>query len=597
MNHALYLFCILSLSPAIQGQDLSARLAPIIESKGSLSDTERLRRLFDEEWRYSMEQSPEAATQNGYSGVNDRWSDLSFEAIQRRKRELSEPFKVLQSIDRSKLTAADQLNYDLFQRNVLEDIEGAKFPGELIQINQMEGVQQNIPATIAQMPLFALKDYQDVIARLNRAPQLIDQVIALLQKGVQGKITPPKITLRDVPQQIRNVMVEDLAMNPLYGPFTNFPPQIAYAEQDRLRAEAAAAIRERVLPALQKLERFFTEKYIPNARENVSISSLPMGREWYAYNIRRVTTTTLSPSQIHQIGLGEVKRIRAEMDRIIQQTGFKGSFKEFTQFLRTDPQFFYANAHDLILGYRDIAKRVDPELAKLFGKLPRLPYGVLPIPSYAEKSQTTAYYQPGAGAFGRAGFFYANTYDLKSRPRWEMEALTLHEAVPGHHLQIALAQEMDDMPEFRRHTDYTAFVEGWGLYSESLGTEMGFYTDPYSKFGQLTYEIWRAIRLVVDTGMHDLGWSREQAIQFFKENSAKAEHDIEVEIDRYIVWPGQALAYKLGELKIKELRRYAQEQLGEKFDVRRFHDQVLGQGALPLDLLDTRMRAWVAASK
>jgi uncharacterized protein (DUF885 family) len=285
------------------------------------------------------------------------------------------------------------------------------------------------------------------------------------------------------------------------------------------------------------------------------------------------------------------------MNKVIEQTGFKGSFAEFCQFLRTDPKFFYTDAGSLITAYREVSKRADPELAKLFGKLPRLPYGVLPIPSYAEKSQTTAYYQPGSPKAGRAGYFYANTYALNTRPKWEMEALTLHEAVPGHHLQIALAQEADTLPEFRRHGGYTAFVEGWGLYSESLGEEMGFYKDPYSKFGQLTYEMWRAVRLVVDTGMHQLGWSRQQAIDFFKENSSKMEHDIVVEIDRYIVWPGQALAYKIGELKIKELRRYAREQLGDKFDVRAFHDELLKDGALPLDILEPRMKRWVASVK
>src|SRR6185295_9664424 len=289
--------------------------------------------------------------------------------------------------------------------------------------------------------------------------------------------------------------------------------------------------------------------------------------------------------------------IRGEMDKLIASTGFKGSFAEFLTFLRTDPRFFYDKPEDLLTGYRDIAKRIDPGLVKLFGKLPRLPYGVIAVPAYAEKSQTTAYYNDGSLKAGRPGYFYANTYDLKSRPKWEMEALTLHEAVPGHHLQIALAQEMEDVPEFRKHGGYTAFVEGWGLYSESLGVEMGFYKDPYMKFGQLTYEMWRAIRLVVDTGIHSKGWTRQQAIDYFLANSSKTEHDVTVEVDRYIVWPGQALAYKIGELKIKELRAYATKELGDKFDVREFHDQVLDNGAVPLDILEQRIREWLAARK
>ena len=285
------------------------------------------------------------------------------------------------------------------------------------------------------------------------------------------------------------------------------------------------------------------------------------------------------------------------MEAIKKQVGFAGTLDEFFTHLRTDPKFFYKTGEELLDGYRSVAKRIDPELIKISRKLPRTPYGVIPVPAYAEKSQTTAYYNPGAADTGRPGYFYANTYALETRPKWEMQPLTLHEAVPGHHLQISLAQELGDLPDFRRYGGYTAFVEGWGLYSESLGEEMGFYTDPYDKFGQLTYEIWRAIRLVTDTGMHALGWSRQQAIDYFKINSSKPEHDIVVEIDRYIVWPGQALAYKLGELKIKELRAYATKELGQKFDVRLFHDEVLRYGAIPLSVLESRIKAWVATQK
>jgi uncharacterized protein (DUF885 family) len=285
------------------------------------------------------------------------------------------------------------------------------------------------------------------------------------------------------------------------------------------------------------------------------------------------------------------------MDKVIAQTGFKGSFADFTKFVRTDARFYFTNADDLVTAHRDIAKRVDPELPRLFGKLPRNTYGVIPIPAYAAKSQTSAYYEPGSPQAGRAGNFNVNTYALDSRPKWEMEALTFHEAVPGHHLQISLSQEMEDAPEFRKHGSYTAFVEGWGLYAESLGYEMGFYKDPYAKYGQLTFEIWRAIRLVVDTGMHSLGWTRQQAIDYFLANTSESEHETTVEVDRYIVWPGQALAYKIGQLKIKELRDYATKELREKFDVRKFHDQVLGNGALPLDVLEARIKSWVREQK
>jgi uncharacterized protein (DUF885 family) len=309
------------------------------------------------------------------------------------------------------------------------------------------------------------------------------------------------------------------------------------------------------------------------------------------------TTTSRTPREIHDLGLSEVKRIRAEMDSVMRSTGFKGDFATFTAMLRTDPQFFYTDSATLVRAYRDIAKRIDPELPRLFGRLPRLTYGVATIPSYAAPSQTTAYYSPGSPESRRPGRFFVNTYKLETRPTWEMEALTAHEAVPGHHLQIAISQELTDIPQFRRYGGYTAFVEGWGLYAESLGPDIGLYEDPYSKFGQLTYEIWRAIRLVIDTGIHSFGWTRQQAIDYFVANSAKTQNDITQEVDRYIVWPGQALAYKSGELEIKSLRAFAERELGQSFDIRTFHDQVLSQGALPLDILDTRIRAWVADQK
>jgi prolyl oligopeptidase len=360
-----------------------------------------------------------------------------------------------------------------------------------------------------------------------------------------------------------------------------------------LQSEAEQVLVADVYPAYRSLLAYLEETYLPGARKTVGQSAMPNGKKWYAYNARFHTTTDLTPKQIHEIGLAEVERIRQEMEQIIQDLEFDGSFAEFAEFLRTDPQFYFDTPEALLTAYRAICKRADPELVRLFGKLPRLPYGVKPVPSYNEKSTTTAYYEPGSLAAGRPGYFFANTYDLATRPSWEMEALSLHEAVPGHHLQIALAQELEETHDLLKHSFYTAFVEGWGLYAESLGGEMGFYESPYSKFGRLTYEIWRAIRLVVDTGIHSLGWSRERAIDFFKQNAPKAEHDIIVEVDRYIVWPGQALAYKIGELKIQELRAYAKRKLGPAFDIRAFHDQVLARGAMPLGVLEQRVHDWV----
>ena len=561
----------------------------------STPDSVLLHQLFTQRWEYTMREYPEFATSVGYPGQNARWTDYSLEAIARRKRELNDPLNVLRTIDRAKLRPPDQLNYDLFRRNLTDDIEESRFPGELMAMTQLDGVQQDVPSTIAKMPAGTVRDYEDILARLRAVPVLVNQTIVLLRRGLASGITPPRITLRDVPSQAQDLVVDDPLTSPVLSAFTHFPPGVSAADQQRLRVAALATYRDSVAPAFRRLSTFLRDEYVPGARTTTGMRDLPNGMAWYQVRARASTTTDLTPEQIHAMGLAEVKRIRAAMDSVIAVSGFTGSFAEFVQFLRTDPRFYWTSADDLIHASRELMKRIDPELTKLFGTLPRLPYGVAPIPSYSERSQTTAYYQPGSPLAHRAGTYFVNTYNLPARPKWEMEALSLHEAVPGHHLQIALAQELEGVPEFRRFGGYTAFVEGWGLYSESLGEELGLYTDPYSRFGQLTYEMWRAIRLVIDTGIHTMGWTREQAIDYFKANTAKTEHDITVEVDRYIVWPGQALAYKIGELKIKELRAYAARTLGDRFDVRAFHDHVLGAGAVPLDVLDARIHAWVAS--
>jgi uncharacterized protein (DUF885 family) len=592
---AVACLCTLALAPTVPCSAQQPGFAALAQSRQA--DSVRLRRLFALHWEYVMREYPEFATAVGYPGQNARWTDNSAEALARRKRNLATALEVLRTIRRPRLSPGDQLNYDLFHRNLTDGLEESRFPGELMPITQLGGVQQDVPSTIAQMAANTVRDYEDIVARLRGVPVLVDQTIALLERGLTAQVTPPRVTLRDVPQQAANLVVDDPLTSPLLKAFTRFPATVSPAEQDRLRAAAVVAYRDAVAPAFRRLQAFLAERYVPGCRESIAARDLPDGMAWYRVRARASTTTDLTPEQIHAIGLAEVKRIRGQMDSVIAASGFRGSFAEFVQFLRTDPRFYFTTAEDLLRASRDIAKRADPELVRLFGTLPRLPYGVSPIPAYAERSQTTAYYQPGSRAAARAGLYFVNTYNLPARPKWEMEALTLHEAVPGHHLQIALGQELEGVPEFRRYGGYTAFVEGWGLYSESLGGEMGFYADPYSKFGQLTYEMWRAIRLVLDTGIHTMGWTREQAIEFFKANAAKTEHDITVEVDRYIVWPGQALAYKIGELKIKELRAAATADLGERFDVRAFHDLVLGAGAVPLDILEGRVRAWVAGVK
>jgi uncharacterized protein (DUF885 family) len=366
------------------------------------------------------------------------------------------------------------------------------------------------------------------------------------------------------------------------------------AARPRLRNEGRAAVHDVVVPAYRRLLRFFEERYLPGSRTTIAASDLPDGDAYYAFAIRSYTTTDLSAEAIHQLGLREVERIRGEMETLIGQIGFHGTFAEFLRYLRSDDRFYYTSADDLLEGYREITRRIEPQLGKLFGRLPTIPMDVQPIPAAEAAASTTAYYYPGAADGSRPGTVFVNLDQLHSRPRYEMEALMAHEGVPGHHLQISLALQQGELPKFRRYDGYTAYVEGWGLYSESLGNELGLYRDPYSHFGALTFEMMRAVRLVVDTGIHAKRWSRQQAIDYFTANTASGEHDIANEVDRYIGWPGQALAYKIGQLKISELRHRAEEKLGSRFDVKAFHDLILGSGALPLDLLEARVDSWLA---
>jgi uncharacterized protein (DUF885 family) len=562
------------------------------------TESEKLQQLISADWTWQLRDNPENATYLGERGHDDRLMDRSTAAWQTRREHDRETLGRIEAIDRAKLSAADRLNYDLFLLQAKLAVEGDAFPYELVPLHQMGGIYMTLGELAQQIPRDTVKDHENFLARMRAFPRAVDDTITLMKRGLAAGLTPPRVIVRDVAEAIANQISEDPVKSPIYElAFTNFRPSIPRAEQERLQKQAAQLLRDEVLPALRRLHAFWTTEYEPKTREAIAWTSVPQGKEWYSYLVRQQTTTELSPDEIHALGLSEVKRIRAEMETVRAQTGFTGTLEEFFTFLRTDPRFYFTKREELLVAYRDISKRVDPELTRLFGRIPRLPYGVIPIPAYSEQTQTTAYYMPGSPESHRPGYYYVNLYDLPSRPKWEMEALSLHEAVPGHHLQIAIAQELDELPPFRRNGNFTAFTEGWGLYAESLGPELGMYTDPYSRFGQLTYQMWRAVRLVVDTGMHAKGWTRRQAIDYFVANSSKPLHDIEVEIDRYLAWPGQALAYKLGELKIKELRASAERELGAAFDVRAFHDAVLGAGPLPLSLLETRMKEWVRARK
>src|SRR5271168_3836201 len=480
----------------------------------------QFRAYLEDDWKRWMVEYPEMATSVGFPGQNRRWTDDSPQGIAERKHHLRESLATLKSVARDSLAEREQLNYDLYLELLSTAEEGLQYgddplqfrnvvPGNLwMPMTQMGGVQQGAAETISTMPNRTVADYEDILARLAALPVVVQQEQALLQQGLHLGYSPPKLMLRDLPKQIADLTPADPLQSALLQPFTEFPAAISQFDRQRLTNRAKEIYTVSVAPAFKSLHDYVAGTYISACRETIAATALPDGPTAYAFHVRWQTTTNLTPQQIHEIGLSEVKRIRAEMDKVIAASGFKGSFHDFTEFLRTDPQFYFDNADDLVNGYRIIAKKIDPELAHMFGKLPRLPYGVCVIPEFKAPSQTTAYYQPGAPSAGRPGCYFVNTFNLHARPKWEMQALSLHESVPGHHLQISLGQEMENVPEFRKHVGYSAFVEGWALYSESLGEEVGLYKDPYSKFGQLTYEMWRAVRLVVDTGMHSMGWTR-----------------------------------------------------------------------------------------
>jgi prolyl oligopeptidase len=548
--------------------------------------------LLDESWEWQLVQSPVFASSLGDRRFNDKWADLSIEAIETRHQQRQDFLDRLRAIDASGLNENDQFNYDLFRRDLHNDIDGHQYKNYLMPINQRGGVQ-SLESTAEQLRMQTVKDYEDWLARMAAVPEVIEQTMALQEQGRKSGYMPPKILMERIPDQLAQQTVENPEDSPFFLAFEAMPDTMAEEDRSRLQEAAREIIDKSIVPAYRDFSRYFTDTYLPASRESIGASELPNGEAFYEYRTQLYTTTQMTPDEIHRLGLNEVKRIRDEMQLVIDELEFDGDFADFLHFLRSDPQFYFEDPDDLYEAYLATCKRIDPELVKLFGKLPRMPYGLRPIPDNIAPDTTTAYYNGPAADGSRAGYYYVNLYKPEVRPKYEIEVLSVHEAMPGHHLQIALAQELEDVPDFRRYSGFTAFIEGWGLYSESLGYELGLYKDPYSKFGALTYEMWRAVRLVVDTGMHYKGWTRQQAIDFFKDNAAKTELDIINEIDRYIGWPGQALAYKIGQLKILGLRRQAEQALGDDFDIRAFHDELLGAGAIPLEVLETRMNRWL----
>jgi prolyl oligopeptidase len=549
--------------------------------------------LLSDAWEWRLNEYPVFASRLGDRRKNDQWGDSSLAAIERRHEDQQEFLRRLRAIDSSQLSANDQLNYDLMRRAFENGIDGHQFRSYLMPMSQRGGVQ-SLESTAETIRLANVEDYEDWLVRMAGVETVIEQTVELQEEGRKTGYMPPKILMERIPDQIASQLVEDPELSPFFIAFAEMPDAISEADRERLRQTAKEIIDESIVPAYRRFSRYFNDTYLPASRDSIGASSLPNGEAFYEYRTSLYTTTPMTPDEIHRIGLNEVKRIRNEMQLIIDELEFDGSFADFLHFLRTDPQFYYDTPEELFEGYLAVSKRIDPELVKLFGKLPRMPYGLRPIPDNIAPDTTTAYYNSPAADGSRPGYYYVNLYRPEVRPKYEMEVLSVHEAVPGHHLQIALQMELEEMPDFRKFSGFTAFVEGWGLYSESLGYELGLYKDPYSRFGALTYDMWRAVRLVVDTGMHYKGWTRQQAIDFFTDNAAKTEQDIVNEIDRYISWPGQALAYKIGQLKMLELRRKSEAALGDDFDIRAFHDELLGGGALPLEVLETRMNRWLA---
>ncbi len=586
-------FIFLSLSVVVFSISSEARSAESDDKKTTAKD---FHQLIENEWQWTLQDDPEFASWLGDHRYDQRWQDLSLDAIQRRHEYRKSVLENLAKIDSTLLSKQDRVSYELFRGQYEDSVEAYKFGWHLVPLTQRGGIQDS-SSLASSLRFETVNDYEAWNVRLYSFPEYMDQTLALMQKGVERKIVHARVIMTRLPSQIRRQIVDDPSKSLFYKPYRDMPDSIPADKQNELKTEAQLLIKDRVVPAYRKMLRFFEDVYLPACFENVGVWQIPDGKEFYASRARQFTTTDLTPQEIHDIGQREVTRIRGEMQQIMREVGFKGTFGEFLEHLRNDPKYYYKDPNKLLAEYKAICRRIDPQLPKMFGRLPRRPYQLEAIPEHLAPDTTTAYYRSPSADGSRNGTYFVNLYRPETRPKYEMEVLSVHEAVPGHHLQIALAQELEGIPEFRRYGGYTAFIEGWGLYSERLGYELGLYKDPHSRFGQLTYDMWRAVRLVVDTGIHDQGWSRQKAINFFAANAAKSMHDIENEIDRYIAWPGQALAYKIGQLRILELRKKAETELGDKFDLRDFHDTILGQGAVTLNVLDGIVEDWIAEQR
>jgi uncharacterized protein (DUF885 family) len=561
--------------------------------------------LFEREFKLAIDEHPELGTIYGLPGYDDKVTDHSFAAIARRKEHSRTLLAQLKAFDPAKLSTQDRISRDIaidgteieLQENAFyKDLPfAAGFGDGWDQVSTQNGPELAVGYIVNATRFATVADYENYLKRLAKAPEWLDQETALLRVGMKSGWMPPLEAMVTVPKMFDAFAGNDVTASPMWQPFTKFPAEVGEADRTRLTGQARVLLSTTVHPAFRKFQEFVAKEYLPACGKSLASSDLPGGKAYYAFRVRENTTLPLDPADVHKTGLAEVARIRGEMDKVITSTGFKGSFEEFIKYTSTDPRFFSKSSQERLTSYRDMAKRADAELPKLFATLPRLPYGVRPMEAY--EGDNADHYSTGALDGSRAGYFDANVNNAEKKGWLDMEATLLHEAVPGHHLQNARAQELEGLPTFRKTTWYVAYGEGWALYAESLGYEMGFYKDPYSHFGALSNEMLRACRLVIDTGIHTMGWTRQQSIKYLAENTGMNMGFVEAEIDRYIVSPGQALGYKIGELKIKALRARAKAALGDKFDVRRFHNALLDDGALPLTILEARVNEWIANEK
>lgn len=555
-----------------------------------------LQEIFDEYWEFQLVENPLRATSVGDHRYDDRLPSVRRADEERRAAAAHGFLDRLEAIDRTLLADQDRISYDMLRRELENRIRAFELGEYRLPLTVDDGFHIGFARLPANHPFRTSADYEHYVARLDAYPGYVEQHVELLREGLETGMTLPRVVLDGYEVTIATHIVDDATESVFYAPFATFPVTVPAADTARLRSEGIRAIRESVVPGYRAFLAFMLDEYVPGARATIGASDMPGGRAYYDHQIRVFTTLDgLTAEGIHETGLAEVARIRSEMEDVIREVGFQGSFDEFLTFLRTDPRFYARTPGELLREAAYIAKEMDGKLPSLFETLPRLPYGIQPVPAHLAPKYTGGRYIGAPIGGTRPGYFWVNTYALESRPLYTLPALTLHEAVPGHHLQNALRQELEGLPDFRRFSGNSAFGEGWGLYSEYLGIEAGIYKTPYEHFGRLTYEMWRACRLVVDTGIHALGWSRDQAMAFMARNTALSLHEVRTETDRYISWPGQALAYKIGEMKIRELRGRAEEALGEDFDVRAFHDVVLLNGAVPLTVLEDQVDRWIAA--